>query len=420
MSCGDLSCKVVLAFLMLITGTLNSLSVKYSESSNFENTTGNKLPFNQPFLQWVATFLGQMLCQFFHLFYIGKWCIKKCRGQRQDDSGGPQPTTYNPMLFLPLAVFELISLYLQNIALSKTYPSTFQPIRGASILLFTGILSTIVLKQKLQANRCIGIILVIVGVIVIGVCDVGEFELDPSPNSTSHYANSSIHDVSNPIKHTTREQVIGVVLIFIAAFFGALKIVYEEVFVTDFDVPAWKAVGWEGTFGFVIIATVPTFFVLGEKFGNNSGHFLENAYDGLYQLANNLNLGVAFSVTVVSIGLFNIFGICVTKEMSATTRMVLDSVRILAVWGFSLFMEWQQFQIWQVLGIFSLVFGICMYSDIGQKGFEIFQTNYNVLDEAETRAQPYWAYEFSDRTEQDTQICQTGPAQTTAVGTHSV
>ncbi len=102
--------------------------------------------------------------------------------------------------------------------------------------------------------------------------------------------------------------------------------------------------GWEGTFGFVTLSSllIPMYFIpVGEKFGNNPRHVLEDAYDGLYQLAHNGLLLTAFCGTVVSIAFFNFAGISVTKEMSATTRMVLDSVRTLVIWGVSLLVGWQ-------------------------------------------------------------------------------
>merc|ERR1712008_468165 len=57
-------------------------------------------------------------------------------------------------------------------------------------------------------------------------------------------------------------------------------------------------------------------------------------------------------------------GISVTKEMSATTRMVLDSVRTLVIWGVSLAIGWQPFQALQLLGFAVLVTGMCVYNDI--------------------------------------------------------
>lgn len=47
--------------------------------------------------------------------------------------------------------------------------------------------------------------------------------------------------------------------------------------------------------------------------------------------------------TVISIAFFNFAGVSVTKELSATTRMVLDSVRTLVIWSASLMLQWQKF-----------------------------------------------------------------------------
>ena len=53
-----------------------------------------------------------------------------------------------------------------------------------------------------------------------------------------------------------------------------------------------------------------------------------------------------------------------TKEMSATTRMVLDSVRTLVIWGVSLGVGWQKFQYLQLIGFLILVSGMCVYNDL--------------------------------------------------------
>jgi hypothetical protein len=52
--------------------------------------------------------------------------------------------------------------------------------------------------------------------------------------------------------------------------------------------------------------------------------------------------------TILSIAFFNFAGITVTKEISATTRMVLDSVRTLFIFGVSLALRWQTFYWLQV------------------------------------------------------------------------
>jgi len=50
--------------------------------------------------------------------------------------------------------------------------------------------------------------------------------------------------------------------------------------------------------------------------------------------------------------------------MSATTRMVLDSVRTIFIWLFSLAVFWQQFQYLTLVGFIVLIIGMMLYNDI--------------------------------------------------------
>ena len=69
---------------------------------------------------------------------------------------------------------------------------------------------------------------------------------------------------------------------------------------------------------------------------------------------------------MVSIAFFNFAGVSVTKELSATTRMVLDSVRTLVIWAVSLALRWQNFYWPQVrlpsFAVFSTGFHGCLLS----------------------------------------------------------
>ena len=53
-----------------------------------------------------------------------------------------------------------------------------------------------------------------------------------------------------------------------------------------------------------------------------------------------------------------------TKELSATTRMVLDSVRTLVIWAISMLIGWQQFYFLQLIGFCILLIGMMLYNDI--------------------------------------------------------
>merc|ERR1711936_968500 len=168
-------------------------------------------------------------------------------------------------------------------------------------------------------------------------------------------------------KNDTTNVFVGDILIFCSQIIVASQMVYEEKFITKYNVPALQAVGWEGTFGFTTLSLllIPfSFLYVGPSFGHGPRHVLEDAYDGVYQLYHNPLLLLAYLGTVTSIAFFNFAGISVTKELSATTRMVLDSVRTLVIWMVSLRVGWQDFYALQLAGFVILVMGMCLYNDI--------------------------------------------------------
>merc|ERR1712156_168117 len=168
-------------------------------------------------------------------------------------------------------------------------------------------------------------------------------------------------------KNDTTSIFFGDLLIFCSQVIVASQMVIEEKFITKYNVPALQAVGWEGTFGFTTLALllIPFSFIqVGPQFGHGPRHVLEDAYDGCYQLAHNPLLALAFSGTIISIAFFNFAGISVTKELSATTRMVLDSIRTLVIWAVSMAIGWQDFYPLQLGGFVILLVGMMLYNDI--------------------------------------------------------
>lgn len=127
------------------------------------------------------------------------------------------------------------------------------------------------------------------------------------------------------------------------------------------------AVGYEGLFGFATLGTllVPFYYiVIGSPFSNSPSGAMEDAIDAFYQIKNNWQILMAIMGTIFSIAFFNFAGISVTKEISATSRMVLDSVRTMVIWVFSMAVGWQGFQGLQLAGFVALLFGMCLYNDV--------------------------------------------------------
>ena len=90
----------------------------------------------------------------------------------------------------------------------------------------------------------------------------------------------------------------------------------------------------------------------------------EDAIDAVRQMENSWLLVVFVMGNIISIAFFNFTGLTVTKYLNATTRMVLDSVRTLFIWLFSLAVVWQAFFPTQLVGFVLLILGAFIYYDI--------------------------------------------------------
>jgi hypothetical protein len=93
-------------------------------------------------------------------------------------------------------------------------------------------------------------------------------------------------------------------------------------------------------------------------------HRLENVPDAFHQMFDNPVIIVAVLMNLVSIGFLNFAGISVTKELSATTRVVLGNLRTILVWAITLALKWQKFHALQLLGFAFLLSGTCVYNNI--------------------------------------------------------
>lgn len=226
---------------------------------------------------------------------------------------------------------DLIATCLMYTGLNLTYASSFQMLRG-SVIIFVALFSKIFLGRVMGLRRWIGILFIAIGLTIVGVCDM-------------LYSSDSNVD--------KRGIIIGDALIILAQVITATQMVFEERFVGKLDIPSLQAVGWEGTYGFVVLSIllVPMYFIhVPPQFSSNPRGVMEDAIDAFVQIKNNHLLLVPITGSIISIAFFNFAGISVTKEISATTRMVLDSIRTLVIWAVSIGIGWQIFHWLQVGG----------------------------------------------------------------------
>ena len=292
--------------------------------------------------QAAEMFLGEMMCIFaFKAWFYFRHCRKK------------DMSIFGPQKFLPFvwaipAMCDLLGTSTMYVGLTWTFASSFQMLRG-SVIIFTGLLSVAFLGTRLKIHHWFGMVFVLMGLILVGV---GDTIFSHQSSSASHYS------------------LAGDMLIVLAQVITAVQMTIEEKLIKKYKVPPLQAVGWEGIFGFTVlcVAMVPMYFIpwhlpQTRDIWQQTKRF-EDAVDAFVMLGHNWQLLFASIGTVISISFFNFAGLTVTSTMNATTRMVLDSVRTIFIWAFSLGIGWQAFQALQPVGYFVLFVGTCIYYDI--------------------------------------------------------
>ncbi|XP_028997553.1 solute carrier family 35 member F6 [Betta splendens] len=331
--------QLFLAGLMLTTGSINTLSAKWADMFSARGCHSDpEHAFSHPFVQAVGMFLGEFCC--LAVFYI-----LLCYDRRSPEPRMNQGQSFNPLLFLPPALCDMTATSIMYVALNMTSASSFQMLRGA-VIIFTGLLSVAFLGRRLERSQWLGIMITILGLVVVGLADFFSGHKDDSRKIT--------------------DIITGDLLIIMAQIIAAVQMVLEEKFVYKHDVHPLRAVGTEGLFGFFILSLllIPMYFIYVGNFSDNPRHVLEDALDAFCQIGHRPLILLALLGNTVSIAFFNFAGISVTKEISATTRMVLDSLRTLVIWVVSLALGWEQFHGLQVLGFIVLLLGTALYNGL--------------------------------------------------------
>lgn len=290
-------------------------------------------------------FIGEAFCFLaFKLWYF--W-----RKARKQDIGLFGPQKFNPLVWAIPAACDLAGTSTMYLGLTWTYAASFQMLRG-SVIIFTGILSVGFLGNRLKWFQWTGMVVVILGLVIVGVGDYVFFE----QSSTGGMSKQMI--------------LSGDLLIILAQCIAAVQMTVEEKIIKKYKVPPLQGVGWEGIFGFtfLFILLFPMYFIpwhlpSSTDFWQYNVRF-EDAIDGIVQMTHNWQLLFANLGLIVSIAFFNFSGLTITERMNATTRMVLDSVRTIFIWAFSLAVGWQHFEFLQPIGYVILFIGTCLYYDL--------------------------------------------------------
>lgn len=390
---------ILIVVLMITTGTLNTISAGFQQRADGQGKDwakpgggyiiGEIKTFDHPYLQAMGMMAGECLCMV--AFVIMTRVFKKgLPTEKQIDAN----RNFSATILYPAALFDLIGTSLNYVGMILSYPSSFQMLRG-SVIVFTAGLSIVFLKRWPKPYQWLGILIIIGGLCVVGAGDMifqeenddvicPETTVDGLVTAASGF-NMSLFAATDAATTTTTTSsttttlcvekktklgsnpLVGDIIIVTGEVFHALQFIYEEYYLGRYDLPPLKVVGYEGIFGFCTITVLlwPMYFIkVGETFGLGPEFRFEDAIDGLTQFGLGAGImGWTFG-NMFSIAMFNFAGVSVTKALNGTTRAVLDNIRQIFIWAFSLIVGWQTFNFMTPIGFVVLILGIWIYNDV--------------------------------------------------------
>jgi len=351
---------------MLLTGTVNTLTMKILFTIKSVDSTGDYALFKKP---WFGTL--NMLTAMFAVGIVDK-VYRMLQGAPTlvpDEyealaDGKPQGRSwsYKVLMVAVPAFLDLLATAFACIGIMYIPASIWQMLRGACII-FSAIFSITFLKRRMHAFNWLGLAIVVVGVVGVGYAGV-------LSNAVSHPDDETDgNDDSRPGGGI----MFGMAMVLAGQIFQAGQVVAEEFLMKDVDLPAMQIIGWEGAWGTLMMFALvyPALWLIP---GEDHGHY-EDGWDTWVQLTNSRDLVCCFLIYLSSCALFNATGIAITGALSAVHRMMLDASRTTVIWTFGLIVHiynpgalyaeaWTVYSPLQLLGFLVLVAGQAIYGQV--------------------------------------------------------
>jgi drug/metabolite transporter (DMT)-like permease len=315
---------------LLFCGTLNVFLTKYQDTVCIENCNNETeaVYFNQPMLQTLNMFIGEILCLI--IFYFKKKenyiQLSETTETEIETTDSYETSSKNYILLLFPALCDTLSSTLMNIGLIFVSASMYQMLRG-SIVIFTAIVSVLFLNQTYNLKKWSSLFIIFLGLVIVG------------------------------LSHEIDTNFIGICLILLAQIFTATQYVLEEKILLSYNISPLLAVGLEGFFGTIVISSL---IIICELSNFNFGS-KDSIITGIYQLGYP-QIYIPSIIIIFSISLFNWLGLNITKNISSTSRATIDISRTVLIWSISLLLKMEIFMWLQAFGFIVMISGIMLFN----------------------------------------------------------
>lgn len=258
-----------------------------------------------------------------------------------------QSSTKVTIVAIP-ALLDLLATACGTTGLLYTTVSVYQMLRGG-MLVATAILSVLFLNAKLTRKNWGGIALCCLGICVVGYSNI--------------YSEGNPQDSSNVR--------FGVLVILFGQILQAAQGVVEEYLLSNLNMSSIRVVAWEGLFGMLhcFVWVFPLVQILP---GRDHGK-MEDIIDAAYMTVHSSTIAIMIIADMGIMLLYNWCGMEVTNALSASHRVVMETLRTVAIWVADLFLfyvvtngkfgeEWTNYSYVQIIGFLLLVAGSVMYN----------------------------------------------------------
>lgn len=333
----------------LLTGAANSLLTKYQDNQcvrNCEDTGSSPQYFNQPAIQTLQMFLGELAMFFVYLGY--KWYYSRSYIQldQEESTGGGVALFKHWKLAIP-AICDLSCTTLLNIGLIYVPVSIYQMTRG-SVVLFVAVLLVVFLNRKISKLHWIALVVITLGVAIVGLSGTQTKEKEATLSAGLI--------------------VFGILLIIGATSLQGVQFVVEEHILAKQPIIPLQLVYIEGFFGAVTIVMFMVVLNFVAKAVQSPKEFAQspfNIVEAFSEVLGNKTVLVTSFLIMASIASFNFCGLSITHRISATARSTVDTCRTLIVWLFAVVvMRWEHFKFLQMMGFAILVFGTLWFNGV--------------------------------------------------------
>lgn len=293
---------------VVVFGTAASLLAKLIYSVHGVNSHGDYAPFTKPWFQVLGMFAGMSACILLDLPKPKSSAAERAPLLHEDAAeSADQQNQGIPWIINYPSLFDLFATACGTTGLLYTTVSVYQMLRGAQ-LVFTALLSIIFLNRRLTRLNYAGISLCMFGIVFVGLANVwGE-------------------DGAKSKKDT----FFGIMVILAGQVLQASQVVLEEHLLQNLSMSSVRVVAWEGVFGSAhcLLWVFPIIFMLP---GMDGGH-LEDPYDAFYMLFHSWAIVAVIIADMLLMLAYNVCGMEVTNNLSAVSRVIIETLRTLFVW----------------------------------------------------------------------------------------